>query len=292
MVHATSDAARQHRLQELSQFLRSRRAKLSPGELGLDLSRRRRTPGLRREEVAVLAGVGTSWYTWLEQGRDINVSTEVVQAISRALRLSPAEEAYFFRLTGLNHPSQPATAPAVQEKSYLDQIVTQWFPQPALAVDPFFNILAANDAVPEVLGFPAGGNVLVTFFTDRSCRDRYRDSDHLAQVTVSHFRADMAHYFGDPRLERLTSHLCALSPEFTRLWESHNVLDVDQHRAKVVRHRKATELTFHVHTWNLAANDNVKLILHTPTDQATRESLYRLFPEQPVQAEGGDAPES
>ncbi|MGF1426242.1 helix-turn-helix transcriptional regulator [Kitasatospora sp. LaBMicrA B282] len=278
MVHATSDAAKRHRLQELSQFLRSRRARLSPEVLGIDPSRRRRTPGLRREEVAVLAGVGTSWYTWLEQGRDINVSPEVVHAICRALRLSSAESAYLFRLAGVSPSDQPQQEPGAEARSHLDEIVNQWFPQPALAVDPFFNILAANAAVPEVLGFPLGANVLITFFTDSSCWERYESPEHLAEVTVSHFRAEMASYFGDPRLDQLTGRLCDLSPEFRKLWESHDVLEVDQHRAKVVRHEQAGAFTFHVHTWNLAANDSVKLILHTPTDEETRDRLAGLFP--------------
>src|SRR5947209_20590208 len=85
---------------ELSDFLKSRRARISPETVGLPPGRRRRTPGLRREEVADLAGVGLTWYTWLEQGRDIRVSPEVLSAIARALRLEPAERAHLFRLAG------------------------------------------------------------------------------------------------------------------------------------------------------------------------------------------------
>src|SRR5262245_24667076 len=104
MVVRNIPVGTERRRARLRDFLRARRARLSPADVGMPDAGRRRTPGLRREEVAVLAGVGASWYTWLEQGRDINVSDSVVDAISRALRLSQAERAYLYRLAGLNPP--------------------------------------------------------------------------------------------------------------------------------------------------------------------------------------------
>src|SRR3989442_1726471 len=96
---------------ELSEFLKSRRARISPATVGLPNGRRRRTPGLRREEVADLAGVGLTWYTWLEQGRDIRVSSEVLAAVARALRLETPERGHLFRLAGhARPPAEPADA--------------------------------------------------------------------------------------------------------------------------------------------------------------------------------------
>jgi transcriptional regulator with XRE-family HTH domain len=274
---ATAESTKHQRLQELSHFLRSRRARLSPRDLGLDTARPRRTPGLRREEVAVLAGVGTSWYTWLEQGRDINVSDDVVRAISRALRLTPHEDDYFRRLVGLG---PTAGGPAAVDDLNLEHVrsaVERWFPQPALAIDPFWNVLAANDAVPEVLGFSKGGNVLRTFFTDPTCWARYGDPEYLARLTVTRFRADMVDRFGDPRLEQLTEYLCARSEMFDRLWNSHDVLPLHQQREKHVSHPRVGTLVFHVHIWNLAASDEVQLILHSADSKETTERLDALF---------------
>src|SRR5688500_12248072 len=101
--------ARQRRSSEIREFLRSRRSRLTPEDVGMPASGGRRTPGLRREEVAVLAGVGVSWYTWLEQGREINVSAGVLDAIARVLRLDPAEREHLYLLSGLN-PPQPGRA--------------------------------------------------------------------------------------------------------------------------------------------------------------------------------------
>src|SRR3954471_15966448 len=127
------------RHQALSHFLRSRRARLSPQQVGLVVSAgKRRTPGLRREEVAVLAGIGTSWYTWLEQGRDIKVSEPIARAIGRALRLDQGELAYFYRLVGLGHSAPVADI----ADSVFEPVVNGWLPNPALVIDPLWNILA------------------------------------------------------------------------------------------------------------------------------------------------------
>ncbi|MEV4500352.1 helix-turn-helix transcriptional regulator, partial [Micromonospora arborensis] len=99
---ASASVSADHRRAELRDFLRSRRERVSPADVGMPGGGRRRTPGLRREEVAVLAGVGVSWYTWLEQGRDINVSEDVLDAIGRTLRLEAVERAHLYRLAGLN----------------------------------------------------------------------------------------------------------------------------------------------------------------------------------------------
>src|ERR671929_266244 len=113
---------------ELSEFLKSRRARISPAAVGLPSGRRRRTPGLRREEVADLAGVGLTWYTWLEQGRDIRVSDEVLTSIARALQLEPAERVHLFRLAG---HAPPAAEPATAISPRLQRVLDAWDPFPA-----------------------------------------------------------------------------------------------------------------------------------------------------------------
>ncbi len=253
--------------------------RLSPAEVGLSASGRRRTPGLRREEVAVLAGVGTSWYTWLEQGRDINVSESVLGAISGALRLNPAEEIYLHRLAGLKTPDvdqRTDSGPADPER--LAEIVNHWFPNPALVRDRSWNILAANSAVPEFLGFGGpGGNILVEFFTDEGCRRRYAHADALARSTVARFRADVADCFGRPEVERVLDELTDRSPEFKQLWGSHEVLEPSRSRTKEISHDGVGVLSFDVHEWELAADHEVQLVLHMPTVQETRDKLDAFF---------------
>src|SRR5262245_22949812 len=143
MTSPAPAAAPDRRRAELREFLRSRRARVSPEQAGLPDGGRRRTPGLRREEVAVLAAVGVSWYTWLEQGRDITVSAEVLDAISRVLLLDGAERAHLYRLAGLNPPA-PQPAPARLAVPELQHVLDAWLPRPAYIRDRHWNFAALN----------------------------------------------------------------------------------------------------------------------------------------------------
>ncbi|MGM7648319.1 helix-turn-helix domain-containing protein [Nocardia sp. JW2] len=147
-----SAQARARRSAEMKEFLRSRRARVSPEDAGLAVgeARSRRTPGLRREEVAVLAGVGVSWYTWLEQGRDINVSGEVLNAIGRVLRLDSVEREHLYLLAGLNPPRQAPSARPVPEG--LRQVIDSWLPRPAYLLDRHWNLVVVNRAAEVVFG--------------------------------------------------------------------------------------------------------------------------------------------
>src|SRR5215475_5792615 len=132
------------RRRELSAFLRSRRERLTPLQAGLPANGRRRTPGLRREEVAVLAGVGVSWYTWLEQGRDIKVSGDVLDAVARVLLLDDVERAHLYRLAGLNPPPR-SSAPSVAASPELERLLAAWAPRPGYIRDRHWNFAAVND---------------------------------------------------------------------------------------------------------------------------------------------------
>ncbi|GDY74021.1 hypothetical protein SAV31267_035060 [Streptomyces avermitilis] len=165
------DALKTHRLRELREFLMSRRARVTPVEAGLpDGGARRRTPGLRREEVAVLAGVGASWYQWLEQGRDISVSPQVLDAVARVLRLSNAERRHLYVLAGLN---PPAPEPASRDDCEgLRRLIDTWMPYPAHIMDIYYNCVMYNDAAGVVLGMRPENtqNCLIDFFTDQLYR--------------------------------------------------------------------------------------------------------------------------
>ncbi|MDJ0396706.1 helix-turn-helix transcriptional regulator [Rhodococcus sp. G-MC3] len=265
--------------EELSQFLRSRRGKLSPVQVGFSASARRRTPGLRREEVAVLAGVGTSWYTWLEQGRDISISASVAGAIARALRLGSAETVYFYRLTGID-PATLDTTPTPLETSAisLSGVVEGWMPAPAFVIDHLWNFTAMNDAARCVFGFgETDTNLLRSYFANPHCRSRYVDSDELAKVTVAQFRAGAANRFHDEDFRALVHTVSAESEEFRDLWNSHDVSDME-HKVKLIDDPVFGRLTFDVHIFQLVDDGAQRLVLHQPTPLSdTAEKVASLL---------------
>src|SRR6478736_173740 len=153
LSQADQDAVRRH---ELAAFLRSRRERITPEQVGLRHSRRRRTPGLRREEVAQLAGVGVTWYTWLEQGRDINASAQVLDAIARTLGFDAQERSHLFTLAGTADGN--AATRCARLNPAVELVLDRFEPYPALAVNARFDILAYNrawaSAFPSVEALP------------------------------------------------------------------------------------------------------------------------------------------
>ena len=265
------------RLDEISRFLRSRRARLAPAELGLNVSSRRRTPGLRREEVAVLAGVGTSWYTWIEQGRDIHVSESVAGAISRALRLSDAERTYLYRLLGIS-TTVSADFRADLGGSRLRHVVDEWMPSPALILDEFWNILDRNEAADEVFGLTARDtNLLASFFLNPEHRERYEDPATVARRAVAHFRSDIATALDDRRCAEVVDTLSDRSPEFAALWHDHEILDI-RDRRKRMRHPRLGRLFFDAHWLQLSDNERIRMVLCVPlASTETRALLETAF---------------
>ncbi|MEV0584398.1 helix-turn-helix transcriptional regulator [Nonomuraea sp. NPDC050310] len=257
--------ARARRSAEMREFLRSRRARVTPVEAGLAAgdSRARRTPGLRREEVAVLAGVGVSWYTWLEQGREINVSGEVLDAIARVLRLDAAEREHLYLLAGLNPPQAPPVA-VRRVPDGLRQVIDSWLPRPAYLLDRHWNLVAVNRAAEAVFGYGEDDhNCLVTFFAGarfRSSLLHWRDAAH---AIAGQFRADAARYPDDAEFGRLAADLCAVSPEFAEIWAEHDIRGASTGR-KTVLHPDVGELTFDYATLTLPDLPGHRLLLHTP----------------------------
>jgi transcriptional regulator with XRE-family HTH domain len=227
----------------------------------------RRTPGLRREEVAVLAGVGASWYTWLEQGRDINVSDSVLDAISRALRLSQAERAYLYRLAGLNPPSPDRPACVSQEATLtpeLQRVLDGFNPSPALVLDRCWNFRGFNDAALTVFGYDEGDhNCLVSFFTSARYRAALDSWDDKARSIVGQFRADAARFPEDPKFERLAQDLSAVSPEFAELWKRHEVYD-DIEGYKTLNDPDLGELAFEYTVLPLPGRPGLRICLFNP----------------------------
>ncbi|MEU5845736.1 helix-turn-helix transcriptional regulator [Saccharopolyspora shandongensis] len=274
------------RLAELRAFLRSRRERLTPADVGLPDAGRRRTPGLRREEVAVLAGVGVSWYTWLEQGRDIKVSDDVLDAVVRALLLDEAERDHLYRLAGLNPPQRTA-APSAPVSPQMQGLLDAWAPRPGYIRDRHWNFTAVNDAARVVFGYgETDHNCLVSFFTNARYRAVHRHWDATAPAVVAGFRADAARYPDDPEFDRIAADLAEVSGEFAALWARH---DAAEHTSavKAVDHPDAGLMVFDATSLPLPEHPGHHLILHNPqpgTDAADR--LARLMRTHP----GGGTP--
>jgi transcriptional regulator with XRE-family HTH domain len=205
---------------ELKAFLRARRAALTPEAAGLPRGPRRLTPGLRREEVATLAQVGVTWYTWLEQGRAINVSAAALTRIARALSLSPTDEAYLFALMGLTRTDVPEhhfNLPPVMHE------VLDLYQAPAFVLDTVFNVLAWNRMAECLYDFgdfsgPFADNHLWNAFMNPARRRLYPDFENGALNLLGIFRMNQAAHPEDPRFHQLIEALNAASPEFVELW--------------------------------------------------------------------------
>ncbi|ALO08360.1 Putative DNA-binding protein [Streptomyces venezuelae] len=265
-----STSAKQHRLGELREFLMSRRARVSPAEAGLpDGGARRRTPGLRREEVAVLAGVGVSWYQWLEQGRDITVSPQVLDSVARVLRLSPAERRHLYVLAALNPPALEAAPEDRDMCQGLRRLIDTWMPFPAHIMDAYWNTVIYNDAAAIVLGMrpDASQNCLVTFFTDPLYRSRMGHWEELAPRVVAQFRSACSECPDDEGFRTVVEELKELSPEFAELWERRDILPGGQNR-KEMEHPLVGTLVVEATQLRVPARPDLVIVMHTPLPEA------------------------
>ena len=214
---------------ELGTFLSNRRARLQPDELGLPTGQRR-TPGLRREEVALLAGVSVSWYTWLEQGRDIGVSAEVLERLSSVLRLDRAESLHLFALSSRQPPAFAADDRLSGGLVYLVQAID---PVPAYIRNNRLDVLAWNPAVADLFvdygGLkPHERNTLRLTFLYPPYRNLLRDWERQARATIGVFRAARAKAADKAPFDRLVEEICAGSEEFRIWWPEVNVQGFDE----------------------------------------------------------------
>ncbi|MEU7430830.1 helix-turn-helix transcriptional regulator [Streptomyces sioyaensis] len=263
---ATQDAAR--RRQELRDFLMTRRARVTPAEAGLPDGGRRRTPGLRREEVAVLAGVGASWYQWLEQGRDITVSPQVLDAVARVLRLNGAERRHLYVLAGLNPPPrQDAEELGLTDVcAGLQRLIDAWMPFPAHIMDPYWNTIAYNEAAQLVLGHGRPGvsrNCLIAFFTDPVYRARAASWETNAPMIVAQFRAACSVRPGDEGFDAVVRETSALSAEFAELWARADVQDGGTLH-KELAHPLVGALLFETTLLQIPVRPDLSIVLHNP----------------------------
>jgi transcriptional regulator with XRE-family HTH domain len=272
-----SDQRRTPRQSALRGYLRSRRERLTPADVGLPAAGTRRTPGLRREEVAVLAGVGVSWYTWLEQGRDIKVSADVLDAVARVLLLDDVERAHLYRLAGLNPPPRAATS-TVPASPELERLLAAWAPRPGYIRDRHWNFAAVNDVARRVFGYgDTDHSCLVSFFTNARFRSLHQHWADAAPDVAAAFRADAARYLDDPEFDRIAGDLAEVSPEFADLWARHDAAE-QVTAVKAVEHPDVGLLVFDATMFPVLDHPGHHLVLHNPRPgTGTEERLSRLM---------------
>ncbi|MHB0776004.1 helix-turn-helix transcriptional regulator [Halomonas sp. WWR20] len=211
---------------ELGEFLRTRRERVSPEEVGLPMGTRRRTPGLRREEVAALAGVGLTWYTWLEQGREIGVSSTFLDNLAKALKLDAAERRHLFLLTHQRPPVEPGKT-WCQVPPLVKRLMDDLSMRPSYVLNLRWDVLAWNDAADRIFDFAAQPtayrNLLWMLFAEPALRRVIADWSVQAPRILSSFRRDYARAEDDPTIGSLVEELKKVAPEFRQWWHQHDV---------------------------------------------------------------------
>jgi transcriptional regulator with XRE-family HTH domain len=262
--------------QLLANFLRTRRERLSPAVYGYE-GPRRRTPGLRREEVAQIAGISTTWYTWLEQGREIHTSAQVLERIAFALRLEPHETRYLFTLAKLT--PEAGTAPHAPPTNLgMSSAITPAIRYlldhqgncPAYVLGRYWDFLAWNTAADSLFGglgdLPEAQQHMIGYvFLRAATRLLLPDWEARAQAITAEFRADCSQYAADPYFVQLVKRYREASPEFERMWEQHDVRPRTGGR-RTFNHPKVGALTLEQVTLMVSNAPDIKVVILLPFD--------------------------
>jgi transcriptional regulator with XRE-family HTH domain len=271
---------RMTRRDELAAFLRARRDALAPTEVGLPEGRSRRTKGLRREEIAMLAGVSVTWYTWLEQGRPINASVDVLSALARALRLDDAERQHMLALA-TRAPLEPIET-VEHAPDALVRLITSMEPAPAYVLGPRWEFLAWNR--PQSLLYPLMDrladderNLLWVVFAEPNARRLLTDWADQARRIMAEFRSGTAALRNDPQIIGLVDRLVAASPEFAEWWPQ---IDVAQFQTRLRRyaHPRAGNLVFEYQQLTPSEWPGLRVCCQLPVpgdDSAARLAAWR-----------------
>lgn len=253
----------------LGDFLRSRRTRLDPASLGF--SGRRRTPGLRREEVAHRANISPTWYTWLEQGRGGGPSAEVLDRISSALMLTDAEREHLFML-GLGRPPEVRYKAVNGVNPRLQRLLDSLDASPAIIKTATWDVVAWNRAAAVVLtdysALPAGQrNILHFLFRDPAVRAKQHDWESVARFVVGTFRADVARAGMGSEVGELVNELCKVSAEFDTLWRDNEVLSQgDGDGVKRLLHPKLGQIELEYSAFSVDGRPDLSMIVYTPLD--------------------------
>ncbi|MBE8519951.1 helix-turn-helix domain-containing protein [Amycolatopsis sp. H6(2020)] len=267
----TSTQVHTSRREELGQFLKACRARIGPEEVGLPPGVRRRTSGLRREEVALLAGVGVTWYTWLEQGRPINASSQVLDAVARTLRMDHPEREHLYRLAELTPSRLPSSVEVVPDT--VREVLRALDPLPATVINGRFDILESNAAQEELFwewhSLPClHKNLLWCCVTEPNARRMLLNYDEEVPHMIARMRAEYGRHIGDPSWDEDIRRLSKLSPEFAELWARHEVAE-PRARLRAFQHPRAGLM--HLRLTELAVSEapGLRIQVSTPDDAAT-----------------------
>lgn len=257
------------RRRELGDLLRSRRERLQPADVGLPPGSRRRTRGLRREEVAALAAISPTYYTFLEQGRELHPSRQVLDALAAALRLNAAERVHLHQLV---HGTLPAPVPSAAETlaAGVSELVTRLDPYPTYVTGRRWDVLAANRAaralwIDWMTLPPADRNMVWWTFTHPAARSVLVDWEHEASALLARLRSAAARHPDDPSFDELIQRLYAASPEVRAWWPRHEVAPVGS-GTKRLRHQVLGELVLHHLVLTIADDPEQKLVTFTAGD--------------------------
>jgi transcriptional regulator with XRE-family HTH domain len=263
---------------ELGMFLRSRRERLRPSDVGLPDGVRRRTPGLRRQEVAQLAGMSVDYYIRLEQGRGPRPSRQVLSALTRALMLTVDEREYLFRTAGESPPAvagpSPELMPAI--RYLLDSLVHT----PAYVVDAKYDVLAWNPLATQFIGdlsrYPRSDRNMIRWMFREAPQSDYwgqESTRRFARATVADLRAAYGRYPGDRSIQELVTELLGVSPMFAEMWASHEV-EVRRGIRKRVQHPVAGPLEFECQVLHISDSDQ-RMIVYCPEPGSPTEAAFR-----------------
>ena len=247
---------------ELADYLRSRRAVVTPAQVNLGTSGHRRVPGLRREEVALLAGVSVDYYIRLEQGRETRPSAQVLDGLASALRLPHDGRLHLFRLAGAAPRTRVATAAYVDP--LLQQLLDAWSGQPALIMNRAYDVLASNELAAALFGWEPGqpgSNLLELVFLRPEGRALYRDWDEVARNAVAGFRLGYGTDPSDPRVQALLSRLLAESSSFAEMW-SKNDARGKQAATKRLTHPEVGPITLESQTFDIRSAPGQELVVY------------------------------
>lgn len=261
----------------LGDFLRTRRADLRPEAVGMASYGHRRVAGLRREEVAVLAGVNADYYTRLEQGRERNPSPQVIEALSRALHLDTDARAHLYRLAGATQSGRSFAHTTEQVSPALRQLMDGYPNTPAFVMNRTLDLLAANAQADALYApFDPADNLARMTFLDPAGRNFYMDWDRAAQATVANLREATGFDPDNPRLRELVRTLSEDNTEFNRLWNAHTVRGKTQD-AKQILHPDVGPLTLTYQAFDVRDAPGQQLVIyHAEPGSPSAQSLNLL----------------
>lgn len=268
------------RRKELGEFLRTRRERLSPEKFGLESHTSRRVKGLRREEVALLSGVSLTWYTWLEQGRDIRVSSQVLDSLARTLQLSKEETRYLYELAEQKPPA-PSSQHADKVIPSLHHILNSLEDCPSYIMDEQWNTVAWNKAACALFGNfekmdELERNNLWRMFTNQTYRQIFSNWEELAQRLLAQFRVFYGQHLDEPSYRNLVKKLNEESLEFQKWWNDYNIAG-SQDGIKNVIHPKVGEFSLQHNSLLSAENSDLILTIYTPINTEDREKMLKLI---------------